>query len=124
MLFCLLVRYLPLVTPMAKDSMYRTVHPYAAKSTREFRSWNMGKQVAAEVCYVARWRLPPMSFRNCLDCHLNSDVLHRSFSVPAPFGDSFKISRPSKLTQSPTDTLYGCSGSTGIRSHFTVSSKF
>ena len=57
--FCLLVRYLPLVTPMAKDSMYRTVHPYAAKSTREFRSWNMGKQVAAEVGMLARWRAAP-----------------------------------------------------------------
>lgn len=29
--------------------MYRTVHPYSAKSTREFRSWNLGKQLAAEV---------------------------------------------------------------------------
>ena len=29
--------------------MYRTVHPYAAKSTKEFRSWNVGKQLAAEV---------------------------------------------------------------------------
>ena len=44
---------------MAKDSMYRTVHPYAAKSTREFRSWNMGKQVAAEVGMLARWRAAP-----------------------------------------------------------------
>ena len=49
-------------------------------------------------------RLPPMAFGNRLDCHLISDVLHRSFSVPALFGDSFKISRPSNLTQSPTDT--------------------
>jgi hypothetical protein len=43
------VRYLPLVTPMARDSMYRTVHPYAARSEKEFRGWNVGKQLAAEV---------------------------------------------------------------------------
>ena len=40
---------------MAKDSMYRTVHPYAAKSTKEFISWNLGKQLAAEVKVLPKY---------------------------------------------------------------------
>ena len=87
-----LVRYLPLVTPMAKDSMYRTVHPYAAKSTREFRSWNLGKQLAAEVSG------PPTVINEPsrdFDSHLR--CLY-SFFVRAPFGDSFRIFRLSRFT--------------------------
>ena len=44
-----LVRYFPLVTSQAKDPMYRAIHPYSAPSEKIFRSWNLGKQLSAEV---------------------------------------------------------------------------
>ena len=48
---CLLyaAKYFPLVTPLAKDPLYRALHPYSAPSEKAFRSWNVGKQMAAEV---------------------------------------------------------------------------
>ncbi len=44
-----IARYLPLVTPAARDVIYKSLHPYAARSDKEFRSWNLGKQLASEV---------------------------------------------------------------------------
>ncbi len=44
-----LVKYLPQVTPLAKDPVYRAVHPYAAVSKGAFKKWNIGKQLSSEV---------------------------------------------------------------------------
>ena len=96
-LFCNLVRYLPLVTPMAKDSMYRTVHPYAAKSTKEFRSWNVGKQLAAEVSGPPQLVqcIPYLSTISSMMVNLRCFC---SFFVPALFADWLRICPLSKFT--------------------------
>ena len=44
-----IARYFALVTPLAKDPLYRALHPYAAPTEKAFKSWNVGKQNAAEV---------------------------------------------------------------------------
>ncbi len=44
-----IARFLPLITPMAKDSMYRSLHSYAAPSIKCFKSWNVAKQLSSEV---------------------------------------------------------------------------
>ncbi|XP_060524597.1 uncharacterized protein LOC132701004 [Cylas formicarius] len=38
----------PLWTRKVSDANYKSVHPFAARSEREFRSWNVGKRLAAE----------------------------------------------------------------------------
>ena len=82
---------------MAKDSMYRTVHPYAAKSTKEFRSWNVGKQLAAEVSDPPQLVqcIPYLSTISSIMANLRC---FRSFFVPAPFADWLRICPLSKFT--------------------------
>ncbi len=43
-----MARYLPLVTPAARDPVYRALHPHSAPSEKAFLGWNAGKQRAAE----------------------------------------------------------------------------
>ncbi|TRY68206.1 hypothetical protein TCAL_12214 [Tigriopus californicus] len=52
-----LARFLPLVTPLAKNSVYKCLHPYSSASVKEYLSWNKGRQKASE------WQRAKMLYR-------------------------------------------------------------
>lgn len=43
------LRRLPLVTEKADDLTYSRLHPYVARTTEQFLSWNVGKRLSCEV---------------------------------------------------------------------------
>ncbi|XP_040564720.1 uncharacterized protein [Lepeophtheirus salmonis] len=43
-----MAKSLPLVTNVASDPLYRSLHPYAAPSVSEYQTWNVGKRMASE----------------------------------------------------------------------------
>lgn len=52
-----LARFLPLVTPLAKNAVYKCIHPYSSESVKEFLSWSKPRQKASE------WQRAKMLFR-------------------------------------------------------------